>query len=91
MRAPAARLPFRSPDAALGSIGAHVTSAARTPEHNRNVGGVSNSYHLTTRGGNARDIRKTPGMTMDKIRNAMRGYDIAELLDEGDHFHVAWR
>lgn len=85
------RVRFRSPDEALKSIGAHITSAARTPEHNRRVGGARNSYHLTTNGGKARDIRKTPGMTKAGIRRAMSGYDIAELIDEGDHFHVAWR
>lgn len=91
MRRPARRVRFRSPDEALKSAGAFITSAARTPEHNAKVGGVKNSYHLTTRGGRARDIRKSPGMTAAKIRAAMRGYDIIELIDEGDHFHVAWR
>lgn len=92
MRAKAARVPFPNPDAALQGIGAYITSGARSPEHNRKVGGVSNSYHLTTRGGRARDIRKTPGMTVGKIRAAIEasGSKVIELIDEGDHFHVAY-
>ncbi len=77
-------------DTIMNSIGARVTSGYRSYEHNKRVGGQENSYHLT---GNARDIAKTPGMTLDKIVSALRkqGYDVVEKLDEGDHFHVAWK
>lgn len=53
---------------------------------------MANSYHLTTRGGRARDIAKAPGMSVAKIRQAVEasGHRVIELLDEGDHFHVAW-
>lgn len=77
-------------DTVMNSIGARVTSGYRSWEHNKKVGGQPTSYHLT---GNARDIAKTPGMTLDKIVSALRkqGYDVVEKLDEGDHFHVAWK
>ena len=43
--------------------------------------------------GQALDIRTTPGMSLEKIRDAFRsrGAQITELLDEGSHFHVAWK
>lgn len=43
--------------------------------------------------GNALDIAKTPGMSLAKIRAAFReaGVSIKQLLDEGSHFHVAWK
>lgn len=43
--------------------------------------------------GNAVDIAKTPGITLAKIRDAFRGQGVAikQLLDEGTHFHVAWK
>lgn len=74
-------------DARLRGIGARVTSGYRSREHNRRVGGALNSYHIT---GQARDIAKTAGVTMASIRGALNGLDIKELIDEGDHFHVAW-
>jgi uncharacterized protein YcbK (DUF882 family) len=76
-------------DRILAGIGATVTSGYRSPEKNRSVGGSANSYHLTDQ---ARDIAKTPGMTIGRIRAAFQaeGVQIRELLDEGDHFHVAW-
>lgn len=40
----------------------------------------------------ARDVKKTPGMTLARIRDAIEGAGgrVVELLDEGSHFHVAW-
>lgn len=77
-------------DDVMNSIGARVTSGYRSFEHNKRVGGQPNSYHLT---GNARDIAKSPGMSLDKIVSALKkqGYDVVEKLDEGDHYHVAWK
>lgn len=67
-----------------------VTSGRRSAEHNKNVGGVPNSFHLT---GNAIDVAKRPGVTLNKITELLRrqGVTIAQGLDEGDHYHVAWR
>lgn len=80
----------RDVDDIMNSIGARVTSGYRSYEHNKEVGGQPNSYHLT---GNARDVAKTKGMTLGKVVSALKeqGYDVVEKLDEGDHFHVAWK
>lgn len=76
-------------DAILAGIGARVTSGARTPARNAAVGGATNSLHLSDR---ARDIAKTPGMSLGTIKAAFeaQGVRLTELLDEGDHFHVGW-
>lgn len=77
---------------AISSIGARwgrVTSTLRTPEHNRRVGGVPNSYHLR---GRAIDIARRPGVSHSQIAAAYRaaGYHLVESLDEGDHSHFAF-
>ena len=83
----------RSVDMAdIKQIGAHwgqVTSTYRSPEHNRHVGGVANSYHLRNR---AIDIARRPGVSHGQIAAAYRaaGYPLAESLDEGDHSHFAF-
>jgi hypothetical protein len=66
-----------------------VTSLYRSPEHNRRVGGVPNSYHLR---GRAIDIARRAGVTHWQIAAAFRnaGYHIVESLDEGDHSHFAF-
>lgn len=75
--------------ALVRSIGGTPTSGTRSAEYNRRVGGATNSYHLV---GQALDIAKTAGLTLGKIRKAFTdaGVSIRELIDEGDHFHVAW-
>jgi len=78
--------------AAIGGQFGTVTSTARTPEHNRRVGGVANSHHLTTRGGRAIDIARKPGVSHAQIEQAYRaaGYSIIESLDRGTHSHFAF-
>ena len=73
----------------IGSRWGHVTSTYRSPEHNRRVGGVANSYHLR---GKAIDIARRPGVSHWQIAAAFRaaGYSLAESLDEGDHSHFAF-
>lgn len=76
----------------IKQIGAHwgqVTSTFRTAAHNRDVGGVANSYHLR---GRAIDIARRPGVSHGQIVTAYRaaGYALAESLDEGDHSHFAF-
>jgi hypothetical protein len=73
----------------IGSQWGQVTSTYRSPEHNRRVGGVANSYHLR---GRAIDIARRPGVTHSQIAAAYRaaGYSLAESLDEGDHSHFAF-
>jgi hypothetical protein len=75
--------------ATLGSHWGRVTSTYRSPEHNREVGGVANSYHLL---GRAIDIARGPGVNHAMIRAAYQraGYRLVESLDEGDHSHFAF-
>ena len=75
--------------AGIGSRWGRVTSTYRTPEHNRRVGGVRNSFHLR---GRAIDIARRPGVSHAQIAAAFRnaGYRLVESLDEGDHSHFAF-
>jgi len=73
----------------IGANWGQVTSMHRSPAHNRRVGGVANSYHLSNR---AIDIARRPGVSHNQIAAAYRnaGYSLAESLDEGDHSHFAF-
>jgi hypothetical protein len=73
----------------IGARWGQVTSTFRTEAHNRDVGGVPNSYHLR---GRAIDIARRPGVSHSQIAAAYRaaGYSLAESLDEGDHSHFAF-
>ena len=73
----------------IGARWGRVTSTYRSPAHNRRVGGVANSYHLSNR---AIDIARRPGVSHWQIAAAYRnaGYSLAESLDEGDHSHFAF-
>jgi hypothetical protein len=64
--------------------GLTITSAQRSPEHNRDVGGVPNSYHLT---GQARDILPPNAQQAPMVRQwaATNGM---EVIPEGDHWHL---
>jgi hypothetical protein len=66
-----------------------VTSTYRSVEHNRAVGGVVNSYHLS---GRAIDIVRKRGVTHGQVAAAFQraGYVMVESLDEGDHSHFAF-
>lgn len=68
---------------------ARVTSTLRSPEDNRRVGGAANSYHLR---GQAMDLVPGQGETMAQLESRLRasGKPFSELLNEGDHVHVAW-
>jgi hypothetical protein len=61
----------------------------RSEAHNRRVGGVPSSHHLS---GRAIDIARYPGVTHSQIAAAYRlaGYSLIESLDEGDHSHFAF-
>jgi hypothetical protein len=69
--------------------GVVVTSGTRTPERNAEVNGVKNSYHLR---GQALDIKPPQGVSLEQFRQALeaRGMPVAELIDEGNHWHLAW-
>lgn len=75
--------------AALGSRFGTVTSTWRSAEHNRRVGGVRNSFHIS---GRAIDIARRAGIRHYQIEQALRlaGYALIESLDEGDHSHFAF-
>lgn len=75
--------------ALIGSAWGRVTSTRRSPEHNRRVGGVRNSFHLS---GRAIDIARRAGVSHSAIAAAYRnaGYHLVESLDEGDHSHFAF-
>jgi len=66
----------------------NVTSEYRTPQHNREVGGVPNSDHL--RPGGAYDFvvpGETPAQAVARMRAA--GVPAKQLLAERDHVHYA--
>jgi hypothetical protein len=75
--------------ASIGAQWGRVTSTYRSPAHNRAVGGVRNSYHLS---GRAIDIARRAGVRHSQIAAAFRnaGYYLIESLDEGDHSHFAF-
>jgi hypothetical protein len=69
-----------------GLLGERVTSTRRSPEHNRRVGGVANSYHLK---GLARDSVPPPGMSMAAYHAQLRRLNPhLDVINEGDHVHM---
>ncbi|NJC06625.1 hypothetical protein GGQ97_002418 [Sphingomonas kaistensis] len=66
-----------------------VTSTIRSPERNRRVGGVPNSWHLL---GRAIDVARSPSVSHAALAAELRrrGYHLIESLDEGDHSHFAF-
>src|SRR5687767_15752437 len=73
--------------------GLYLTSGRRTPVRNREVGGVPGSYHLRGRAvdlaGTRTDIRR--GATAARrLRLGPSCTGPEEVVDEGDHLHVAW-
>ncbi len=69
-----------------GIPGERVTSTRRSAAHNRAVGGVANSYHLS---GRARDSVPPPGMSMDVYVERLRELNPdLEVLNEGNHAHM---
>jgi hypothetical protein len=81
--------PYLLAPARIGAQFGVVTSGYRSVEHNRRVGGVSNSYHLL---GRAIDVQRRPGVSHAMIDAALRraGFNLIESLDEIDHSHFAF-
>lgn len=69
-----------------GLSGETVTSTRRSAAHNKRVGGVANSYHLT---GQARDSVPPKGMSMADYARRLRDLNPhLEVINEGDHVHM---
>lgn len=63
-----------------------MTSTKRSVAHNRRVGGVANSYHLT---GMARDSVPPRGMTMGAYYAALKRLNPnLDVINERDHIHM---
>lgn len=69
-----------------GLNGDRVTSRQRSPDRNRAVGGVANSFHLT---GQAEDRVPPPGMSMAAYHaELVRMNPDKDVINEGDHIHI---
>lgn len=79
-------LPFNVP------AGAIITSTYRDPQHNKDVGGVSNSYH-TRRDAQGRplavDMVPGHGQSMGQLFAQVKQQNPgADVLNEGNHIHI---
>lgn len=85
-------MPGTAPAAFRGIDGERVTSTFRTPEHNRAVGGVANSYHMRRYPDGspmARDSVPPRGMgLLEYYRQLQRLNPGLEVLRESDHVHM---
>lgn len=68
--------------------GLTLTSNLRTPEHNKAVGGAKNSYHLSGKGFDFAGSKEQQQKFYDYMRDTYGGR-FAEILNEGDHIHIA--
>ncbi len=70
-----------------------LTSGRRSPERNRRVGGSARSWHLVGRAcdfAGTRDQIRTGAREARSLRLGDRCTGPEEVIDEGDHLHVAW-
>lgn len=63
-----------------------ITSGYRGPKHNAAVGGAPRSFHLLRR---AVDLTGRQDELLAARRHARRTRAV-EVIDEGDHTHLAW-
>lgn len=86
VRRPERRRAFRGID------GERVTSTYRSPAHNREVGGVTGSYHMRRYADGspmARDSVPPRGMSMAEYARILRAQNPhLDVIDEGDHVHM---
>lgn len=81
-----------APFAPRGLAGERITSTYRTPAHNREVGGVPNSYH-TRRGPDgrplARDSVPPAGLSLGAYYQRLKALNPGlDVLLESDHVHM---
>jgi len=89
-RAPVSAFPGDPVETINGLVpGVRITSGYRDPERNRRAGGAANSNHTR---GQAFDLAPPSGQTMAQLEASLRssGLPFRELINEGDHVHVAW-
>ncbi|MUV13595.1 D-Ala-D-Ala carboxypeptidase family metallohydrolase [Noviluteimonas gilva] len=67
-----------------GRFGGQISSMVRTPEHNREVGGVPNSQHIR---GTAGDVVIGDPAMRRSYMEAAKGMGFS-VIDEGDHLHT---
>jgi len=70
-----------------------VTSGRRSAERNRAVGGSPGSFHLTGRAVDlvgSRALLRSAARTARAQRLSARCTGPEEVIDEGDHLHIAW-
>lgn len=83
---PVSQYPFAIPAGAL------VTSGYRTPEHNKHVGGVANSYHTRKdQYGRPEAVDLVPGHGQSMtglFAAAKQANPDADVINEGDHVHI---
>lgn len=70
-----------------------VSSGRRSAQRNRLVGGVANSYHLKGRAADVVVPREQTAAFIEaastqRVSRWCTGPE--ELVDEGDHIHIAW-
>ena len=83
---------WRKPFRAIGIPGDRETSGYRTPERNKQVGGVGNSFH-TRKGPDGRAMasdRVPPsGMSMSQFHALLKRQNPhLDVINEGDHIHL---
>lgn len=75
-----------------GIEGERITSTFRSPEHNRRVGGVANSFHtrrFPDGTAMARDSVPPPGMSMAEYARQLQILNPdMQVINEGDHVHM---
>lgn len=76
----------------VGVPGEKISSTYRTPQHNKAVGGVPNSFH-TRKGPDgralARDSLPPQGMSMSAYASLLRRQNPdLDVINEGDHVHL---
>ena len=70
-----------------------ITSGRRSVRHNREVGGVPNSFHLTGRAVDFVPVRSDWQAFIRhawSVRVSPNCTGPEEVIDEGDHVHCAW-